>query len=176
MRTPHRSLAAVTILLSLAAMPLAAKRAPDPVFKTLSGQKRKLSELHGKVVVLNFWATWCGPCQEELPRLMKLDSAYTGRPVAFVLVSVDEAKNYKKIVADLERLHVAEETWVGADAETMEDFGLRNIVPGTVILDEQGQIITRIMGEAHKEDVQGAVDWLLGGKKGPAPPAAVKRY
>lgn len=176
MRTSLRTLTAAALLFTVAAAPLAAKRAPDQTFKTLNGQKHKLSELRGRIVVLNFWATWCGPCQEELPRLMKLASAYTGKPVTFVLVSVDQAKDQKKIPAALERLHVAEESWVGADADTMEDFGLRNIVPGTVILDDQGQIVTRIMGEAHEEDVRGPVDWLLGGKKGPAPEGAVKRY
>lgn len=176
MRTSLRNLAAAAILFALAAVPLAAKSAPDPSFKSLGGQKHKLSELHGKIVVLNFWATWCGPCQEELPRLAKLASAYEGKPVDFVLVSIDESKDWKKIPATLQRLNVPEESWVGADVDTMERFGLKDIAPGTVILDQDGEIVTRIMGEAREEDIRGAVDWLLGGRQGAAPPAAVKRY
>jgi hypothetical protein len=58
----------------------------------------------------------------------------------------------------------------------MDRFGLGNIVPGTAILDDQGEVVTRIMGEAREEDVRTAVDWLLGGKSGPATPALIKRY
>ena len=152
------------------------KRAPDPGFKSLNGQTRKLSALRGQVVVVNFWATWCGPCQEELPRLSKLAESYAGKPVRFVLVSIDEPKNRVKIPAVLDRLHVPLESWDDADTDTMDRFGLSDIVPGTAILDEQGNVVTRIMGEAREDDVRGAVDWLLGGRSGSAPAPSIKRY
>ncbi len=154
----------------------AAKHAPDPAFKALDGHTRKLSALRGQVVVVNFWATWCGPCQEELPRLARIADSYAGKPVGFVLISIDEPKNRAKIPAVLERLHVSLESWDDADTDTMDRFGLGDIVPGTVVLDEQGELVARIMGEAREEDVRGAVDWLLGGRSGPAPPAMTKRY
>ncbi len=154
----------------------ASKRAPDPGFKSLDGHSRKLSALRGQVVVVNFWATWCGPCQEELPRLTKLAESYEGKPVRFVLISIDEPKNRPKIPAVLDRLHVPLESWDDADTDTMDRFGLADIVPGTVILDEKGDVIARIMGEAREDDVRGAVDWLLGGRSGPAPAGLTKRY
>lgn len=175
LRLPLRILCAV--LLGVAcAIPLAAKRAPDPAFKTLDGQRRKLSWLRGQVVVVNFWATWCGPCQEELPRLGRISTSYAGKPVSFVLISIDEPKDRAKVPTILARLHVPDQSWVGADTDTLGGFGLGNIVPGTVILDPQGQIVARIMGEAREQDLRGAVDWLLDGKAGPVPPALVKRY
>jgi thiol-disulfide isomerase/thioredoxin len=152
------------------------KHAPDPGFKSLDGQTRKLSALRGQVVVVNFWATWCGPCQEELPRLAKISASYAGKPVRFVLISIDEPKSRAKIPAVLERLHVSLESWDDADTDTMDRFGLGDIVPGTAILDEQGNVVARIMGEAREEDVHGAVDWLLGGRTGPVPAALTKRY
>lgn len=152
------------------------KHAPDPGFKSLDGQTRKLSALRGQVVVVNFWATWCGPCQEELPRLSKLAESYAGKPVRFVLISIDEPKNRPKIPAVLDRLHVSLESWDEADTDTMDRFGLGDIVPGTVILDDQGDVVARIMGEAREDDVRGAVDWVLGGKTGSAPAALTKRY
>jgi hypothetical protein len=58
----------------------------------------------------------------------------------------------------------------------MAEFGLGDIVPGTAILDERGQIVARIMGEAHDEDIGARLEWLLNGKSGPAPPALTRRY
>ena len=153
-----------------------ARSAPDPAYKTLDGHTQKLSALRGKVVVVNFWATWCVPCQDELPRLQKLASDYAGRPVAFVFISIDEPKDRSKVPTALEKLHFTQERWVGGNADIMADFGLGEIVPGTAVLDERGQIIARVMGEAREEDVRGAVDWLLNGKTGQAPAALTKRY
>lgn len=164
------------LALCLCAAPLFAKRAPDPGFKSLDGQTRKLSSLRGQIVVVNFWATWCGPCQEEMPRLARIAESYAGKPVRFISISIDAAKDRPKIPAVLERLHVPAESWVGGDTDMLDGFGLGNIVPGTAILDEKGEIVARIMGEAKEEDVRTAVDWLLNGKAGAAPPAVTKRY
>src|SRR4051794_13787147 len=174
--SPSRKILTLAFLMACSPALLLGKRVPDPSFKTLDGQSRKLSALRGQVVVANFWATWCGPCQEELPRLSQLAASYAGKPVRFVLISIDEPKNRSKIPAVLERLHVSLESWDDADTDTMDRFGLGNIVPGTVIVDQSGEVIARIMGEARDEDVRGAVDWLLGGKNGPAPAALTKRY
>lgn len=156
--------------------PLAARRAPDPSLKSVDGQTRKLSALRGKIVVVNFWAAWCAPCQEELPRLAAMAASYTGKPVEFVLISIDQTKDRAKVQAVLDRLHMAHESWIGGDTDLMDRFGLGDIVPGTVVLDAQGEIVARIMGEAHEDDVRRAVDWLLAGKTGPPVPALTKRY
>jgi thiol-disulfide isomerase/thioredoxin len=175
LRVPLRNLCLVLLCLA-GAVSAGAKRAPDPGFKTLDGHSRKLSALRGQVVVVNFWATWCGPCQEELPRLSRIAESYAGKPVSFVMISIDNPKDRAKIPAVLARLHVSAESWVGADTDTMAGFGLGDIVPGTVILDSDGQMVTRIMGEAQEGDVRTPLDWLLGGKQGAAPAALTKRY
>jgi len=174
---PNRLLRATVLALCCwVAAPALARSAPDPSYKTLDGQTRKLSSLRGKIVVVNFWATWCVPCQDELPRLSKLAASYADKPVAFVLISIDEPKDRSKVPAALERLHVTQESWVGGNTDIMGEFGLGDIVPGTVILDDRGQVVARIMGEAREEDVRTPVDWLLGGKTGTAPSALTKRY
>jgi thiol-disulfide isomerase/thioredoxin len=167
---------ALSLGLCLFALSAYAKRAPNLELKDLTGHTQKLSSLRGQIVVLNFWATWCAPCQEELPRLSNIAQSYSGKNVHFVAVSIDEAKNRAKIQPTLEKESVTLETWVGATTDTMAGFGLGNIVPGTVIVDEQGEIIARVMGEARDEDVRNAVDWLLNGRTGPAPAAMTKRY
>jgi thiol-disulfide isomerase/thioredoxin len=164
------------LLFCLLIAPGYAKRTPALALKDLNGQTQKLSSLRGQVVVLNFWATWCAPCQQELPRLSTLAQSYSGKSVHFVAVSIDEAKDRSKIQPTLEKENVHLDTWIGASTDTLAAFGLGDIVPGTVILDEQGEIIARIMGEAHDEDVRSAVDWLLNGRTGAAPAAMTKRY
>lgn len=153
-----------------------AKRAPDPTFKTLDGQSQKLSALRGEIVVVDFWATWCGPCQEELPRLSQIASSYAGKPVSFVFISIDAPKDRPKIPAALAKLHVDFTSWAGADTDTLASFGLGNIVPSTIVLDQSGQPIARVMGEAREADVRKPVDWLLSGRKGDPPPPMTKRY
>ena len=166
----------VILACALLPTPLSARRVPDPTFKTLDGQSHKLSSLRGQIVVVNFWATWCGPCQEELPRFSQIAASYAGKPVSFVFISIDAPKDRAKIPAALAKLHVDFTSWVNADTDTLGSFGLGEIVPGTVILDETGQPTARVMGEAREEDVRKPVDWLLGGKKGDPPTALTKRY
>jgi thiol-disulfide isomerase/thioredoxin len=175
LKTARQLSCSVIVLASLFTC-VAAKRAPDPAFKTLDGQSRRLSALRGQIVVVNFWATWCGPCQEELPRLTQIAASYSGKPVAFIFISIDEQKDRAKIPATLARLHVTLQSWVDADTDTLDRFGLGDIVPGTMVLDENGEVTARIMGEAKEEEVRHAVDWLLAGKSGPPPPALTKHY
>ena len=174
-RLPHSQIWLLACFL-LFSTSLIAKRAPDPTFKDLDGHSQKLSAMRGQIVVLNFWATWCGPCQEELPRLSRIAASYSGKPISFVFISIDAPKDRPKIPVALARLHVDFSSWVGADTDTLDSFGLGNIVPGTIILDESGQPVARIMGEAREEDVRRPVDWLLAGRKGKAPAVLTKRY
>jgi thiol-disulfide isomerase/thioredoxin len=64
----------------------------DPAPK-LSLKDLHVAARHGTIVVLNFWATWCEPCQDELPRLSRLAQSYAGKNVQFIAVSIDDAKD-----------------------------------------------------------------------------------
>jgi len=155
----------------------AGRKAPGLSLKTLAGESRKLADLRGQVVVVNFWATWCGPCQEELPMLSKLAAGYERKPVKFVAVSIDDRKDFGKIPGVLQKTGATGlEVWIGADVDTLERFGLGDITPGTVMVDESGDVVTRVMGEARDEDIRGGVDWVLSGKVGAAPAPLIKRY
>ena len=128
------------------------------------------------MVVLSFWATWCTPCQEELPRLSHLSERYAGEPVKFIAVSIDEDKSRSQLAAFLAKRAIHLETWTGASTATMKALRMGEIVPATVILDEMGEPLTRISGEAQVEDVVSRVDWLLRGRSGPAPSPFLKRF
>jgi len=128
------------------------------------------------VVVLNFWATWCGPCKEELPRLGQLSDSYKAQNVAFILASIDDQKKLSTVREFVTQQQISLPVWVGGSSELLEDLSGTNIVPATLILDGNGEIVRAINGEARVEDVQEAVDWLLNGRQGRAPAARVKRY
>lgn len=153
-----------------------AKGVPNLALRNLAGQAQKLSELRSQIVVLSFWATWCAPCREELPRLSKLSEEFSGRNVHFVAVSIDDTKDRAKIEPYLTKQNIHLDVWVGGNADLLGRFGLGDIVPGTLILDEQGEVITRIMGEAKDDDVRSRLNWLLNGRPGPAPEQRLKRY
>jgi thiol-disulfide isomerase/thioredoxin len=71
--------------------------APDFTFPDINGKKVSLSDFRGKLVYIDFWATWCGPCKRELPHLKKLEEEYRGNPnVVFMSVSTDASKDYEK--------------------------------------------------------------------------------
>jgi thiol-disulfide isomerase/thioredoxin len=170
----------LSILLCVACLSMTrssdAKDVPNLSLKDLAGHSQKLSELRSQIVVLSFWATWCAPCREELPRLSKLSEEFTGKNVRFVAVSIDDAKDRAKIEPYLAKEDIHLDVWVGGNADLLGRFGLGDIVPGTLILDQQGEVITRIMGEAKDDDVRSRIDWLLNGRQGPTPEEKLKRY
>jgi thiol-disulfide isomerase/thioredoxin len=153
-----------------------AKRAPNLELRDLAGHTHKLSELRGSIVVINFWATWCVPCREELPLLSRLSQQFKGKNIRFIAASADELENRVKVDQFLNHNPLAVEVWLGADLDSLDRSGLGNELPATMILDEQGEIIARIEGEAREGDLKAPLDWLLNGRNGPPPPAMINRY
>jgi thiol-disulfide isomerase/thioredoxin len=151
-----------------------AETVPQIALKDLNGQKQRLNDLRGNIVVLNFWATWCVPCLHELPLFSRLQESYAGK-VRFIAVSIDEKKKPAEIASFLSKHEVKLETWAGATTDTMAKVGLGDIVPSTLILDQAGEVITRITGEAREEDIRSRVDWLLSGRVGAAPERKLNR-
>jgi thiol-disulfide isomerase/thioredoxin len=162
------------LLLGAALAPCADTPKADLVLKDAGGRKVRLSELRGKPVVLNFWATWCGPCNAEMPMLVDLEKRYAGRGVTFIGASLDDAKTKSKIPAFLAEYNIAFPVWYGATADDLDQFKLGGAVPSTVFLDAEGHVVARIIGQARPEEVTARVEWLLGDRTGSAPPALVK--
>jgi thiol-disulfide isomerase/thioredoxin len=170
-----RRISSVVLLCAFAATSQA-KRIPNLDLKDLSGHTQKISSLRGSIAVVNFWATWCGPCREELPRLSQLAQDYSSKGVRFVAISIDKHQDIPRIQPYLTEEKITMDVWVHGDYGMLEHVGLGNIVPGTLIVDQQGEVVTTIKGEAQDEDIKTAVDWLLGNKQGRTPQAIIRHY
>ena len=145
-------------------------------FTDLSGHPHPLSDYRGKIVVLNFWATWCAPCREELPMLSKLSKELAPQDVTFLAVSLDDAKSQSNIPRFLEKKKIALSVFTGATPATLHEFQLGEIVPATLILDRQGVPVFRIMGQASKKEVFTRVDWLLSDRSSKSPKPLLKNF
>jgi thiol-disulfide isomerase/thioredoxin len=133
-----------------------------------------LRDLRGKPVVLNFWATWCGPCNAEMPMFVEMEKEYRVRGVLFIGASLDDAKTKGRIPAFLAEYKVAFPVWYGASGDDLDRLKLGVMAPATAFLDAEGHIVARILGQARPEEVKERLDWLTGDKSGPAPQALLK--
>jgi len=115
----------------------------------LNGNKIVLSGLKGKIVFLNFWATWCSPCREEMPSMQKLYARFKGKDFAMVAISLNEpASAVKKFFKEYNLTFTA---LVDAGGELMAPYGIRGI-PNTYIIDRDGTIIGKAFGPRKWDD------------------------
>jgi peroxiredoxin len=153
-------------LFRLAAVPVfaveasAAKTpAPDWELKDLNGKTVKSSGFRGKVVVLNFWATWCMPCRIEMPHFVELQKQYGDKGVAVIGVSLDEQgpEVVKKFVKQLGVNY----TIVMGNQKIAEAYGGIVAIPTTFVIDRQGRIVSWHMGYDDKAVFEKEIQSLL---------------
>ena len=137
------------------------ERAPALVVPLLDGRTFDLASERGKVVIVNFWATWCSPCRAEMPRLDAFYRRYHGRGVDLLGLSVDDSGD-RAAVAEIMR-HFSYPAALAASAR-VNDFGEPPAVPMTWIIDTQGVVRARLVaGSAVTEQaLEQAVTPLLG--------------
>jgi peroxiredoxin len=128
------------------------KAAPDFALKDLSGQPVQLSQLKGKVVFLNFWATWCPPCREEIPAMMKLNAAMAGKPFQMLAVSIDEGGK-EAVEAFFNQSKMLLPALLDTDNSVSKRYGITG-VPETFILDKNGVIVKKVVGGMDWGDSQ----------------------
>lgn len=121
--------------------------APGIVVETLDGEAVDLSAFKGKVVVLDFWASWCKPCVEMMPSLQKIHDAYADRGVTVVGVSIDEGKDrVKKIRKFVEKVGVTYPIYSDARPTPAWHTFKVKAIPALFLIDREGRIVAQWLG------------------------------
>jgi peroxiredoxin len=119
------------------ALPPTGKTAPDFALKSDSGRNVRLSELRGQVVLVNFWASWCTPCRQELPVLQKLYTQYRGAGLTLLAVNVDEER--KNAETMLRRLELSIPVLFDGDKSVVRMYQV-DTMPTTLLVDRDGRV------------------------------------
>ncbi|HXG91423.1 MAG TPA: redoxin domain-containing protein [Blastocatellia bacterium] len=133
--------------------------APGFALKDLSGKEVRLSDYKGKVVIVNFWATWCGPCRAEIPSFVRLRNQYYDQGLEIIGISLDE-DGPGAVAGFVKQLKINYPIVMGT-METVEAYGPMDAIPTTFIIDRQGQVRSRHLGMMSFSEIEDAIKGLL---------------
>ncbi len=142
-----------TLLFSTLLSAAEASQLPGEPMNHLDGTPFSFSSLQGKVVILNFWATWCPPCRREMPTFIELQQNYAPQGVQFIGVAIDNPRLAQRY---------GEEHGINFPLLQGEESGLelsmrlgnrRSILPYTVIFDRNGKVLARRNGEIQRQQI-----------------------
>jgi peroxiredoxin len=134
-------------------------KAPDFELENFAGGKTRLSDYRGKVVLLNFWATWCPPCVAETPDFVNLDKKFRERGLVILGVSLDQ--NPRAVLHPFIQKHKIEYPILLADRRVTNDYGGITSIPTTFLIDREGMIRKQYVGYQPKSVVEEAIKELL---------------
>ncbi len=150
--------------------PLVGKPAPEFALEDLSGKKVSLADYKGKAVLVNFWATWCGPCKIETPWLVDLRNQYAGQGFEILGVSTDDIDRddskmlgtEKKEIGDfVQRMHMPYPVLIEGD-KLSKPYGGLDAMPTSFFVDRSGKIVAAQMGITSKDDIESNIKKALG--------------
>jgi thiol-disulfide isomerase/thioredoxin len=136
--------------------------APKLVFSDIPGARRQVSQLKGKVIVLNFWATWCPPCKAEMPEFVKAYAEYRARGVEFVGAANEPRSAKANVRQFVQGMEIQFPIWLEASEEHMKALGVGPGLPATVIVDREGRVAARIAGITDGAQLRALLDRILG--------------
>ncbi len=144
--------------LAAGAAPAPNSRAPDFTLHAADGRNVRLDELRGQVVLVNFWATWCGPCREEMPRLNQLYEKFHKSGFVLLGVNIDDDPNTALTTAN--KLGVSFPVLLDTDKKVSKLYDL-STMPSTVVIDRDGKV--RFLHRGYREGVEAEYDQQIRG-------------
>jgi len=134
--------------------------APDFALQSLDGKTVRLSDFRGKPVVLNFWATWCGPCKIEMPWFVDLQKQYGPAGLQFIGVAMDDAGT-KDIAEFAQSMNVNYPILIGKDS-VGDAYGGVQFLPETFYIDREGKVVDKAFGLKGRDEIEDAIKKILG--------------
>jgi len=117
---------------------------PSLALRDLQGKEHKLADYRGKVVLLNFWATWCDPCREEMPSMQRLQDKLAGQP--FAILAIDYGEGAARISDFLKKIPVRFTVLLDRDTSAATAWKVK-VLPTTLVLDPQQRIRYSVVGD-----------------------------
>jgi peroxiredoxin len=133
--------------------------APDFALRSLEGRTVRLSDYRGKVVLVNFWATWCGGCRVEMPWLVELERQYRPQGLEIVGVSMDDAND--EVVAKFAKAKNVNYTIVRGNDAVAKAYGEVQMMPQTFLVDRDGNAAGHFTGVPDRGEFENAIRKLL---------------
>jgi cytochrome c biogenesis protein CcmG/thiol:disulfide interchange protein DsbE len=155
---PLAFFAAIALALSVPLTSLRADPAPQFTLQDLNGKPVKLSDFKGKVVILDFWATWCPPCRAEIPNFVELQKEYGKQGLAVVGISLDD--NPAGVV-DFAKAQGINYPIVMGDQDVAAAYGGVEAIPTTFVIDPAGNIVNKHVGYTEKAEFEAEIKKLL---------------
>jgi len=175
-RFPIRSIlaAAAAGFLALAPSPAqaAGEQAPDFTLRDIYNKEVSLSDYKGKVVLVNFWATWCGPCKVEMPHLDKMDAEFEARGFEVLSISTDDARAASMVKPFIKKNGYQFTVLLDKTTSVVSKYNPGKTLPYTAILDREGRIAHVHMGynAGDEEKMRDEIVALLGPVTAPEGP------
>jgi len=161
------------LAVALRLSPAAPTPAPPPPtgvlatqWKDLEGRPVTLAQFKGQLLVLNFWATWCAPCVEEMPDLQRVQDEYAGRGVSIVGMGIDAVPAMRRF-RDENKLGLTLLAAAAGGSELARELGnASGALPFTVLIDADGQVVQRRLGRISATDLRQWLDAKLASRPG----------
>jgi len=164
--TITRGLAALTLGFALLGAGTAgAEPASDFTLLDIDGKSVSLSDLKGNVVIMSFWATWCGPCKEEMPHLQKMHGELKDKGFTVLSIATDDARSAGRVKPYIKKNGYSFPVLLDRDSTVIGTYNPPKTLPYTVVVDASGEVVKRHSGynPGDEDELRKLVEELLAG-------------